>query len=194
MNPLARPLLALLTSTLTLRMAPADAQTLAPQTPASPELRPDGQHDFDFEIGTWTIHLKKLAKPLTGSKEWVEFDGTSVTRPIWEGRANLNEFQSDGSSGHIEGLTLRLYDPVGKQWSLFWANSRDGNLATPTIGSFRNGLGEFFDFERIQDRFVWVRYQWSQITANSAHFEQAFSEDGGRTWEVNWVTDQQRVR
>jgi hypothetical protein len=170
--------------------SPVTAQT-PPSTPSAS--RPDGQHDFDFEIGKWNIHLRKLLHPLTGSTEWVEFDGTSVTRPVWDGRANLEEFETDGTSGHVEGMTLRLYDPLGKQWSLFWANSRDGNLAIPTIGSFKDGRGEFYDFERIQDRFVWVRYQWSQITANSAHFEQAFSEDGGRNWEVNWVTDQRRA-
>jgi hypothetical protein len=166
----------------------------AAQIPASSvESRPDGQHDFDFEIGKWNIHLKRLVHPLTGSNEWVESDGTSVTRPLWNGRANIEEFETEGTVGHIQGMTLRLYDPVGKQWNLFWANSRDGNLAIPTIGSFNNGRGEFYDFERIADRFVWVRYQWSQITGTSAHFEQAFSEDGGRTWEVNWITDQKRA-
>jgi len=169
--------------------------TAAAQVPAQPSAgsRPDGQHDFDFEIGKWRIHLKRLVHPLTGSKEWVEYDGTSVTRPMWDGRANIEEFETDGTGAHIEGMTLRLYDPIGKQWSLFWASSRDGNLAVPTIGSFKNGRGEFYDFERINDHFVWVRYQWSQITANSAHFEQAFSEDGGKSWEVNWITDQNRV-
>jgi hypothetical protein len=107
----------------------------------------DGQHDFDFEIGTWKIHLKRLEHPLTGSKNWVEFDGTSVTRKVWNGRADLEEFETDGASGHIEGLTLRLYNPDSHQWSLYWANSKNGSLGQPTIGEFENGRGEFYDQE-----------------------------------------------
>ncbi len=162
-------------------------------SPAASTSRPDGQHDFDFEIGKWNVHLKRLLHPLTGSHEWVEADGISVTRKVWDGRANLEEFEAKGTSGPIEGLTLRLYDPVAHQWSLFWANQRDGVLATPTIGAFHDGVGEFTDFEKIEGRYIWVRYQWSQITARSAHFEQSFSDDGGRTWEVNWITDQTRI-
>src|SRR5689334_13991532 len=99
----------------------------APQTAE----RRDGQHDFDFELGTWKIHLKRLLKPLTGSTTWTEFDGTTVTRKVWDGRANLEQFETDGPTGHIEGLTLRLYNPQSHQWSLYWANSKDGALGQP---------------------------------------------------------------
>jgi len=153
----------------------------------------DGQHDFDFELGTWKIHLKKLQNPLSGSTTWVEFDGTSVTRKVWDGRADLEEFETDGAIGHIEGLTLRLYNPQSRQWSLYWINSKDGILGQPTIGEFKNGRGEFFDQEPINGRVILVRFVWSEITSNSAHFEQSFSDDGGKTWEVNWITDQTRV-
>lgn len=153
----------------------------------------DGQHDFDFELGTWKIHLKRLLHPLTGSTTWVEFDGTSITRKVWNGRANLEQFETDGPTGHIEGLTLRLYHPESHQWYLYWANSKDGVLGVPTIGEFRNGRGEFFDQEPINGRAILVRFVWSDITPNSAHFEQSFSDDGGKTWEVNWITDQTRV-
>lgn len=155
--------------------------------------RRDGQHDFDFEIGTWKIHLKRLEHPLTGSTTWVEFDGTSVTRKVWGGRANLEEFETNGPSGHVEGLTLRLYNPQTHQWSLYWANGKDGVLNIPTIGEFKNGRGEFFDQEPYNGRYILVRYIWSEITPTSAHFEQSFSEDGGQSWEVNWITDQTRV-
>jgi hypothetical protein len=192
MNRPALSCLFALSGFIALHLPPSSATAQVP-LPTSADARPDGQHDFDFEIGHWKIHLKRLLHPLTGSNEWTELDGTSVTRPVWDGRANLEEFETDGAGGHIEGMTLRLYDPVAKQWNIFWANSKDGNLAIPTIGSFKNGRGEFYDFERIGDRFVWVRYQWSKITAHSAHFEQAFSEDGGRIWEVNWITDQTRA-
>jgi len=172
-------------------LAQTDAQATKGQ--AATERR-DGQHDFDFELGSWKIHLKRLLHPLTGSTTWTEFVGTSVTRKVWDGRAQIEEFETDGASGHIEGLTLRLYSPQSHQWSLYWANSRDAALGLPTIGEFKNGRGEFFDQEPFNGRSILVRYVWSEITPNSAHFEQSFSDDGGKTWEVNWITDQQRVR
>ncbi len=153
----------------------------------------DGQHDFDFEIGTWKIHLKRLVHPLTGSTAWTEFDGTTFTEKVWNGRANLEQFETNGSAGQIEGMTLRLYNPESHQWSIYWATSKTGTLGIPTVGGFKNGQGEFYDQEPINGRMVLVRFIWSGITANSAHFEQAFSEDGGKTWEVNWITDQTRV-
>ncbi len=156
----------------------------------------DGQHDFDFELGSWKIHLKKLMHPLTGSKDWVEFDGTSVTRKVWNGRSQLEEFETDSpGGGHIEGMTLRLYDPQTHQWSLYWATSKSGAIGIPTIGEFRNGVGEFFDTEPTgpKGRSILVRFIWSNTTTNMPHFEQSFSDDGGKTWEVNWITDQTRV-
>jgi hypothetical protein len=166
-------------------------KTSAPQGSAEH----DGRHDFDFEIGTWRIHLKRLDRRLVGSTTWVEFDGTSVTRKVWGGRANLEEFEVDSPTGHIEGMTLRLYDPQTRQWSLYWATSKSGAMGPPTIGEFKNGRGEFFDTEPSgpNGRSILIRFVWSDITPNSAHFEQSFSDDGGKTWEVNWITDQTRV-
>jgi hypothetical protein len=156
---------------------------------------PDGQKDFDWAIGTWKIHLKRLTKPLSGSTTWVEFDGTSVCRKVWDGRANMDEFKAVDpiTKNEILGLTLRLYDPKAKQWNLNWVNVNVGKIGIPTIGSFKNGRGEFYDTEEYQGRMILVRYIWSNITQNSAHFEQSFSTDGGKTWEVNWITDQERV-
>jgi hypothetical protein len=153
----------------------------------------DGQHDFDFELGSWKIHLKQLLHPLSGSSTWVEFDGTSVTRRVWDGKAQIEEFETVGTKGHVEGLTLRLYHPESHQWYLYWANSRDGAMGVPTVGDFKDGRGEFYDQEPINGRMIFVRYVWSNITPNSAHFEQSFSGDGGKTWEVNWITDQTRI-
>lgn len=174
---------------------PAFSQAAQPQASAAAR---DGQHDFDFELGSWKIHLKKLEHPLTGSNTWVEFDGTSVTRKVWDGRAQLEEFETDGvkgnSGGHIEGLTLRLYNRETRQWSLYWGTSKSGALAIPaTVGEFKDGRGEFYDQEPFNGRMIFVRYVWSGITPNTAHFEQSFSDDGGKTWEVNWITDQTRV-
>jgi len=154
----------------------------------------DGQHDFDFEIGTWKIHLKRLEHRLTGSTTWVEFDGTSVTRKVWDGRADLEEFEVDSPTGRIEGITLRLYDPQTHQWSLYWATSKSGTMGPPTIGEFKNGRGEFFDQETLSGRAISVRFVVSGITPNSCHFEQSFSNDGGKTWEVNWIATDTRVK
>ena len=154
----------------------------------------DGQHDFDFEIGTWKTHLKRLQHPLTGSTAWVEYDGTTVVRKVWNGRANLVELVAEGAAGHFEGLNLRLYNPQSRQWSLHAANSSSGTLSVPTIGEFKNGRGEFFDQEPFNGRTILVRNVWSDITPNSCRFEQAFSDDGGKTWEVNWIAVDTRVK
>jgi hypothetical protein len=154
----------------------------------------DGQHDFDPLIGTWKYHLKRRLRPLTGSDTWVELEGTGVCYKIWDGRAQLDTVELDGATGHIEGLTLRLYNPESHQWSLYWANGKNGVMSLPaTVGEFKNGRGEFFDQEPINGRAILVRFAWSNTTTNSPHFEQSFSDDGGKTWEVNWITDQTRV-
>jgi hypothetical protein len=109
----------------------------------------DGQHDFDFEAGTWKIHLKRLVHPLAGSTTWAEYDGTSVTRKVWDGKAWLEEFETNGSSGKVEGLILRLHNPRAHQWCLYCANSKDGNLVQPAVGEFDSGRGEFYDQETL---------------------------------------------
>ncbi len=154
----------------------------------------DGQHDFDFEIGTWKTHLRRLVHPLTGSTTWVEYEGTTVVRKVWKGRANLIELEADGPGGHFEGLNLRLYNPESHQWSLNFAGSSGGAISPPTIGEFKNGRGEFFDQETLNGRAIFVRFVISDITSNSCRFEQAFSEDGGKTWEVNWIATDTRVK
>jgi hypothetical protein len=153
----------------------------------------DEQHDWDFEIGSWNIHLSRLKDRLAGSTTWVRFEGTSVTRKLWNGHANLEEFETDNQTDHIEGMTLRLYNPRSHQWSIYWATSKDGILGQPMIGEFKNGQGEFFDQEFWKGKAVFVRFIWSKLNTNSPHFEQSFSDDGGKTWEVNWITDQVRA-
>jgi hypothetical protein len=160
-----------------------------PHTPAEQ----GGQHDFDFEIGTWKTHLSRLLHPLTGSTTWVEYDGTSVVRKVWNGQDNLLELKADGPAGHFEGLSLRLYNPQSRQWSLNFASSSGGIMSQPTIGGFKNGRGEFYDQETLNGRAIYVRFVISKITPNSCRFEQAFSEDGGKTWEVNWIATDTRV-
>jgi hypothetical protein len=174
-----------------------DKKSSAPVVSSTPRQTPtqhDGQHDFDFEIGTWKTHLWRLVDPLTGSTKWVEYEGTSGVRKIWNGRANLVELEVDGPTGHIEGLNLRLFNPQSRQWSLNFANSRGGTLSPPTIGGFKNGRGEFFSQETLNDRAILVRFVISNITPDSCRFEQAFSGDEGKTWEVNWIAIDTRIK
>lgn len=147
----------------------------------------DGQHDFDFEIGTWRTHLRRLQNPLTGSTKWVEYTGTTVVRKVWGGRANLVELTAEGPAGRLEALSLRLYNPQSRQWSLNFANARSGTLGVPSIGEFRNGRGEFYSQEEFNGRTILVRFVISVAGPDSCRFEQSFSDDGGKSWEVNWI-------
>jgi hypothetical protein len=162
--------------------------------PGLAQSSPGGQHDFDFEIGTWKTKLKLLLRPLTGSTTWVEYEGTTVVRKVWNGRANLVELEVDGPTGHIEGLSLRLYSPEARQWSLNFSNSKGGTLSPPVIGEFKGGRGEFYGQELLNGRAILVRFVISDITPTSAHFEQSFSDDGGKTWEANWIAVDTRVK
>jgi len=153
----------------------------------------DGQHDFDFEIGTWRTQLSRRLRPLTGSNTWVKYEGTTTVRKVLGGRANLVELDVEGPAGRIEGLSLRLYNPESRQWSLNFSNVAVGTLSTPTTGEFKNGRGEFYSQETLGGRAILVRFVISDITPTSCHFEQAFSDDGGKTWEVNWIATDTRV-
>ena len=153
----------------------------------------DGQHDFDALIGSWKYHLKKLVNPLTGSTTWTEFDGTGVCYKIWDGRAELDTIEVESPTGHIEGLTLRTYNPQSHQWRLYWANSKNGIMDPPQIGEFKDGRGEFYAQDIFNGKSILIRFLWTNLTTSTPHFEQSFSEDGGKTWEVNWIADQTRV-
>jgi hypothetical protein len=154
----------------------------------------DGQRDFDFEIGTWRTHLKRRLRPLTGSNAWVEYTGTTSVRKVWNGRANLVELQAEGPAGRIEALSLRLYDPASRQWSLHFASSRSGAMSSPVFGQFTGGRGVFFGQESLDGRMIYVRFVITAITPTSCRFEQSFSADGGKTWELNWIATDTRVK
>ena len=171
-------------------------QTSAPQNPAvqSTAAARDGSHDFDPLLGSWKFHLKRRLKPLTGSNTWADFDGTGVCRAIYDG-SQIDQVLLNGSDGQIEGLTLRTYNPTSHQWRLYWANKKIGVLDPPQVGEFKDGVGEFFaqDTQYTADhRAILVRFRWTNMNT-TPHFEQSFSDDGGKTWEVNWITDQTRV-
>ena len=153
-----------------------------------------GQRDFDFEFGEWKIDLKRRLRPLTGSTTWVEYSGTSVVRRVWNGAANLGELAVSGSAGRIEGLSLRTFNPQSQQWNISWCNRADGTVGPAMIGGFKNGRGEFYNQESFNGRAIFVRFIFSDITANTFQFEQAFSTDGGKTWEANWIATFSRVK
>jgi hypothetical protein len=154
----------------------------------------NGQNDFDFEFGSWQTKLRRLKNPLSGSAAWVEYEGTTVVKKIFDGRANLVELNVKGNSGSIEGISLRLFNPETNQWSLNFANMRDGNLAIPAVGGFKDGRGEFFNEDTYNGQKILVRFIIAAITANSCHFEQSFSTDNGKTWEINWIADDTRIK
>ena len=160
--------------------------------PSIPSVAQDRNHDFDFHIGIWKTHISRLTEPLSGSSTWVEYQGTTVVREVWGGRANLVELVADGPAGHLELLSLRLHDPTTRQWSLHVASSRGGGISPPTVGGFEDGRGEFLGREVFDGREIVVRFVISDVTATSCRFEQAFSEDGGKTWEVNWIATDTR--
>jgi len=174
----------------TLTRVPDDTSTSA----ASLAEGPAGQHDFDWQIGDWAIHMQRLQHPFTGSTSWTELDGTVVVRRLWNGRANLAEISTGGPSGKLEFLSLRLFNPQSHQWSLNFASSDSGTLSTPMVGEFRNGRGEFYDQEPFKGRTIWVRFVFGDIASSSNRDEQAFSDDGGRSWEVNWINTSSRKR
>lgn len=149
----------------------------APEQTSSGELR-NGQHDFDFNIGVWHTHIRRLLHPLTGSTDWVDLDGTVRVRKVWNGRAQLEEIDAHGSSGQLEGLTLFLYNTQAHQWGQYFASKAEGVLNQPLIGEFKNGRGEFYGQERSNGRTILVRFVWSDITADSYHVEQSYSDDG----------------
>lgn len=152
------------------------------------------QNDFDSHFGEWKTKLKRLKSPLSGSTTWLNYEGTTIVKSIWNGRANVVELDVKGESGHIEGISLRLYNPETKQWSLNFANIKDGTMTIPTIGGFKNGVGEFFNEDVYNGKKISVRFIITKTSSNSFHFEQAFSEDKGKNWEINWIADDSRIK
>jgi hypothetical protein len=196
-NHLARGLfgLMLISTIFVLSTIAATAQSPAPRAapPSEPAMR-DGQHDFDFTIGVWKTHITRLQKPLSGSTTWIKMVGSKTERTIWNGRAHLEEIEADGPTGHMQGLTLFLYNPRAHQWSQTFASSGDGTLGSPLVGAFKNGRGEFVGQDTFNDKTILVRAIWSDITQDSHKFEQAFSDDGGKTWETNFIASLTREK
>jgi hypothetical protein len=168
-------------------------QSKTSQTDPAQSTEQDGRADFDFWMGDWKAHHRRLRARLKGSTAWEEFEGTSVARKLLGGIGNIDENVMQRASGPLEGVTLRLFDPTTRQWSIYWADSVSGILQPPMIGRFENGRGEFYAQETFEGRSIFSRFIWSQITPTSCRWEQAFSADGGKTWETNWEMEFTRV-
>lgn len=148
----------------------------------------DGAHDFDFLHGEWHVHNRRLHRPLSGSAEWYEFDAGTTERPLWDGRANIEEYRAilpDGTP--LRGLALRLYEPATGRWTIHWSNATTGTLDAPMIGVFHEGVGVFYGDDVYEGRPIRLRFYWTSSGPDDARWEQAFSSDGGETWETNWI-------
>jgi hypothetical protein len=174
-------------------LAAASEASTAPDK--SPTTVADGQRDFDWEIGTWRSSVRVLANPLSSSEdEWLRFEGTSTVRPLLDRRSNVVEFEVSGPNGRIEALNLRLYEPQAQRWSLTFANIRDGLLTPSVYGGFHEEVGEFYGDDQLEGRPIKVRFLIFRQGPDKARFEQAFSGDGGKTWETNWIAVDRRIR
>jgi hypothetical protein len=183
---------ALLTPLVQTMAGPADTTPPAVPAPAAPR---DGSHDFDFLIGDWKAHVKRLPDRLVGSNKWIEYDGISNHKKLLDSNANFEEFdvRSRDGSLRIKAQTLRLYNPDSHQWSIYLVDLDKGTLGLPpVVGQFTGHRGEFYDQEDWKGRAVLVRYAWTDLSPHSARMEQAFSPDGGKTWEVNWICELSR--
>jgi hypothetical protein len=175
-------------------------QAQTPQTSSTPappavNAQRDGAHDFDFLIGNWKAHVRRLPDRLVGSNTWIEYDGISNHKKLLDSNANFEEFEVDNPQKHlhIKAQTLRLYNPESHQWSIYLVDLDKGTLGLPpVVGQFDGNRGEFYDQEEWKGRAILVRYVWLNISPQSARMEQSFSPDGGKTWEVNWICELSR--
>lgn len=149
----------------------------------------DAVHDFDLFFGPWRAQHRRLKQPLANDNEWMEFDGTSTTQRLLGGYGNLDDNVFYLPGGTYRGVSLRAFDVKAKRWAIWWLDARDPQtLAAPMTGRFENGVGTFFGDDTLRGKPIEVRHTWSHITTTSRRWEQAFSPDGGRTWETNWTT------
>ena len=149
--------------------------------------------DFDFWMGSWNVRNRLLRERLRGCDEWDEFASTVVARPILDGLGNEDEFRTSWGGGFV-AMSFRFFDPGSRRWSIYWADARrPGLLDPPVIGSFDGDTGIFEGEDTFEGRPIRVRFTWSRVDTPTPRWEQAFSEDGGKTWETNWIADFTRV-
>ena len=145
-------------------------------------------HDWDWLEGSWNVRHRRLKERLTGCTEWQEFDGTCRMVRTLAGFGNMDDNWLDLPSGEYRAMGIRAFNPETRQWSIWWLDERSQNTIDPPVrGGFANGVGRFEGDDTLRGQPVRVYFQWSEMTANTARWEQALSADGGATWEVNWV-------
>lgn len=153
-----------------------------------------GARDFDFLQGRWEVHHRRLARRLAGCTDWDEFGGTTELRPLLGGLGNVDDNVIDLPGGSYRAASLRAYDAATRQWSIWWLDGRHPQrIDAPLRGAFADGVGTFYADETFEGRPIRVRFLWSHIEPRSCRWQQAFSDDGGRTWETNWVMDFKRL-
>lgn len=149
--------------------------------------------DFDFLIGKWAVKNRKLKTRLDGCNEWIEFDATNEDHSVLNGLGNVDHFKTSFNETLFEGLTIRLFSPVTRLWSIYWADSQLGNLDVPQVGSFENSIGYFYSKDVFQDKEILVVFKWDKTKIDSPSWSQAFSTDNGKTWEWNWQMYMSRI-
>lgn len=148
----------------------------------------DHRNDWAWLVGSWNVRHRRLKERLANNTEWEEFNGTCTMWPTLNGHGNVDDNWLDLPTGAYRAVGLRAFNPETQQWAIWWLDERSPNsLGEPVRGSFSNGVGEFSADDTLRGQPIRVRFRWSEIAANSARWEQAFSPDGGATWEVNWV-------
>ena len=172
--------------------APAGPAASKPQGTTMTESTDDGRHAFDFFFGRWQIRNQRLKQHHVGSNDWDQFEASIDCRSILGGLGNIDEYRTEYGGG-IVGISLRLFNARTREWSDAWANRRDGVLGAPALGRFVDGVGTFIGRDQDGERAVLSRAQWSHITPDSVHWDQAFSTDEGKTWETNWRMQMTRV-
>jgi hypothetical protein len=150
-------------------------------------------HDFDFLFGRWQIENERLLKRLQHCTQWEQFDALGEAKPILGGIGNLDDFVPKTWNSGFIGMTLRLFNPSTNQWSIYWMSNQTGTLEPPVVGSFQDGIGIFEGDDTFEGRPIQVRFIWSELTTNTALWEQAFSDDAGKTWEKNWIMRFKRI-
>jgi hypothetical protein len=142
--------------------------------------------DFDWLVGRWASRQRRLVKVLAGCEDWYEFDATLDCQTYLDGHGVFDVLRAPERD--IEGLTLRLYSPQEQVWRIWWASrNSDGHLDVPVVGRFDGTVGTFECDDTWQGIPIRVRYRWSHVDTANPRWEQAFSTDGGKTWEVNWT-------
>lgn len=160
----------------------------------NPNSPPTGADDFDFVIGAWTVHHRRLKERLAGCTEWIAFEGTSTTQKILDGFGNVEDNFLDLPEGAYRAAAIRSFNLTTGQWSIWWLDGRNpAHLDIPVVGRFSNGVGLFFADDCLNGNPIRVRFTWLPKGPNSARWEQAFSADGGNTWETNWTMDFSRA-